>query len=92
MRKVIIFLIILFFPFFVYAESGYLYDVLKSESLNNGKTLEYTGEHHDSYDLDPSYNIYYWKTNNDINTVILLLIIVVAMMFVIHRKRIIEYK
>ena len=67
MRKLLlpILLLIMFIPFYVNAESKYLYDVLKEEAESGGLAKEYTGEHHDSYTEYPSKKIYHWYAEND---------------------------
>ena len=66
MKKVLILLItILLIPMCVNAESHYLYDVLKNEAEANELAKEYTGEHHDSFDKEPSKKIYHWYAEND---------------------------
>ena len=49
----------------VYAESKYLYDVLKNEAESGGLAKEYTGEHHDSFTEEPSKKVYHWYAEND---------------------------
>ena len=66
MKKIMILLIVLLLiPVLVNAESNYLYDVLKEEAENNGVAREYNGEHHDSYLLEPTKNIYHWYAENE---------------------------
>ena len=61
MKKRLVLLIIIsslfFLPFLVKAESGFLYDVLKNEAEANGLAREYTGEHRDSLNSEPSKKI-----------------------------------
>ena len=67
MRKWVLLIILglFFLPFWVNAESKYLYDVLKSEVENNGLAKEYTGDHHDSFIEEPSKKVYHWYAEND---------------------------
>lgn len=67
MKKLLlpILLLIMFIPFYVNAESKYLYDVLKDEAESGGLAREYTGEHHDSFIEEPSKKIYHWYAQND---------------------------
>ena len=57
--------ILLLLPFLVKAESGFLYDVLKNEAEANGLAKEYTGEHRDSLNIEPSKKIYHWYAISD---------------------------
>ena len=63
-----LFLLVLFIltiPFFVNAESNYLYDVLKETAEGNTqKAKEYTGEHNDTINHIGNKKIYYWYYNN----------------------------
>ena len=74
MKKFIlpILLFLMFIPFYVNAESKYLYDVLKDEVESGGLAREYTGEHHDSFTEEPSHKIYHWyaENNNEGNQVL----------------------
>ena len=66
MKKLLvpILLLMMFIPFYVNAESKYLYDVLKSEAENGELAREYTGEHHDSFTEEPTHKIYHWFGND----------------------------
>ncbi len=63
MRKYLTYLllILLFIPFMVRAESGFLYDVLRDGVENELVALEYSGEHHDSFTEEPFKKIYHWS-------------------------------
>ncbi len=65
MNKKILFLLILIIPFYINAKGINLYDVLKNETLNNGLAREYTGEHKDSFNTDPTKPIYHWYGESD---------------------------
>ena len=69
MKERLVLLIIIsslfFLPFLVKAESGFLYDVLKNEAETNGLAREYTGEHRDSLNIEPSKKIYHWYAVSD---------------------------
>lgn len=67
MKKIILSVFILLFliPFVVKAESGKLYDVLQNAAENETYAKEYTGEHHDSFTLEPSKKIYHWYAETD---------------------------
>ncbi|MBR2678103.1 MAG: hypothetical protein IKE63_01675 [Bacilli bacterium] len=41
-----------------------LYGVLE-KAVSKGYALEYTGEHHDSFTVEPTKKIYHWWANND---------------------------
>ena len=66
MKKLKVFLLLLFFiPFIVNAKAKYLYDILREEAENN-IAKEYTGEHQDSMDASLSNNaIYYWNADSN---------------------------
>ena len=42
-----------------------LYGVFKKEYNNNGLVQKYTGEHHDSFNTEPSKDIYHWYAANN---------------------------
>ena len=67
MKKLLVpfLLLIMFIPFYVNAESKYLYDVLKDEAESGGLAREYTGEHHDSFTEEPSKKIYHWYADQN---------------------------
>ena len=62
MKKILLIIIlsVLFTPFYVLADSKYLYDVLKDNATQNGLTKKYTEQHKDSYIKNGSKDIYYW--------------------------------
>ena len=44
-----------------------LYNVLKDAADEGTYAKKYTGNHHDSFSLEPSHDIYYWWANSDTN-------------------------
>ena len=65
MKRIILLIIILLLPFYVSAETNYLYDVLKEETENGGLAREYTREHQDTVDNSGTEKIYYLHASND---------------------------
>ena len=66
-KKLIYFLIFIFIiqTNKVIAETKYLYDILKNETISNGNAKEYSGPHKDSFLENPEKAIYHWYANND---------------------------
>ncbi len=69
MKKALVLIVLLLFPFVVKGEAISLYDVLKNEAESNGYAREYTGEHKDSFTVQGNDKIYHWYANDYLSSV-----------------------
>lgn len=68
MKRVFLFILLMYIPLMVSAKANYLYDVLKDEAESNGLATEYIGEHHDSFLEEPSKKIYHWHSDTELQS------------------------